>query len=581
MEKKLLKRLVPRRSPRLLQRTKYGGGSTSMQDLRLKGADDLANIVAKSRHEPKIKTSCSDSNFQQRNVKQKRALKRMRDSTLSLRSIENVMPTPLKRIKSCSTEKISTETIRFNDHKFVEPAKRKFTSKMVQFAKGLSPRKSFKKKSMEDVSVQRSSSVRLSKHSSSPANSLSRSSSKKYKQQLQQPTPTRRRGSKLWVESVASIDSEDSEWTPQQIKRQEAIYELYCGETDLVEDLKLLHEVYFNPASKLKLLSEEDLASIFGSIQALLPLHEDLVKRLEEARSENGSIEHVGKILTDWIPTLRPYIPYCANQLQTKDILFQKVKDNKQFSDFLQRCLESPFSRKLDLWSFLDSPRGRLVKYPLLMSSIHKYTAKDHPDRPILYRTTKQLETLIKEADREAGISKCAFYKERLYIMDEGEYKQALDDAEILICHGCLRNKSGSKLEAFLFDTIFVCTRLATRSGTKVYHVFSQPILVSDMAVADVSDGEVRLGGSFRTTLSKGPGAKHAFRVFTRDWARGKSIILQAHDQHDKKQWLNSFHSVIEQQSRSSDSNEQVDQTSPPADVKDLPHFNVAVVDVA
>ena len=62
----------------------------------------------------------------------------------------------------------------------------------------------------------------------------------------------------------------------------------------------------------------------------------DLVKRLEEVRTENGSIEEIGKILTDWIPTLRPYIPYCANQLQMKTMLLHKTKENKHFSDFLQ-----------------------------------------------------------------------------------------------------------------------------------------------------------------------------------------------------------------------------------------------------
>jgi len=67
-------------------------------------------------------------------------------------------------------------------------------------------------------------------------------------------------------------------------------------------------------------------------------LFPDLVKRLEEVRSENGSIEEIGRILTDWIPTLRPYIPYCANQLEMKNMLLHKTKENKHFSDFLQVC---------------------------------------------------------------------------------------------------------------------------------------------------------------------------------------------------------------------------------------------------
>ena len=52
--------------------------------------------------------------------------------------------------------------------------------------------------------------------------------------------------------------------------------------------------------------------------------------------------------------------------------------------DFLQRCLESPFSRKLNLWSYLDLPRSRLVKYPLLLKAIHKATPPDHKDASLL-----------------------------------------------------------------------------------------------------------------------------------------------------------------------------------------------------
>jgi len=287
------------------------------------------------------------------------------------------------------------------------------------------------------------------------------------------------------------------------------------------------------------------LSCIFGNIQVLLPLHEDLVKRLEEVRTENGSIEEIGQILTDWIPTLRPYIPYCANQFQMKTMLLHKTKENKHFSDFLQRCLESPFSRKLDLWSFLDSPRSKLVKYPLLISNMHKYTPKEHPDNGTLYQAIQELEVIIKEADKATGESKSSFYKDRMYFLEEGEHKEAIDQAQVLICHGSLKNKNGVKVEVFLFDTVFLMTRQATRNGVDSYQVLSQHVLTSDMEYADVSDGELRLGGSFRSSLSKGPTAKFAFRVSSKtSMTRGKSIVMQANDQHDKKQWLNALNTV-------------------------------------
>lgn len=39
---------------------------------------------------------------------------------------------------------------------------------------------------------------------------------------------------------------------------------------------------------------------------------------------------------------------------------------------------------EIDLWSFLDIPRSRLVKYPLLLKEILRHTPKDHPDVQLL-----------------------------------------------------------------------------------------------------------------------------------------------------------------------------------------------------
>lgn len=85
------------------------------------------------------------------------------------------------------------------------------------------------------------------------------------------------------------------------------------------------------------------------------------------------------------LPGLNAYKGYCSNQLAAKALLDQKKQD-KRVQDFLQRCLESPFSRKLDLWSFLDIPRSRLVKYPLLLREILRHTPPDHSDVSSLER---------------------------------------------------------------------------------------------------------------------------------------------------------------------------------------------------
>lgn len=52
------------------------------------------------------------------------------------------------------------------------------------------------------------------------------------------------------------------------------------------------------------------------------------------------------------VQKLKDYVPFCANQVFGKAMLDEK-KNDPAVDDFLQRCQDSPFSRKLDLWTLL------------------------------------------------------------------------------------------------------------------------------------------------------------------------------------------------------------------------------------
>lgn len=107
--------------------------------------------------------------------------------------------------------------------------------------------------------------------------------------------------------------------------------------------------------------------------------------------------------MSSQLPGLNAYKDYCSNQLAAKALLDQKKQD-KRVQDFLQRCLESPFSRKLDLWSFLDIPRSRLVKYPLLLREILRHTPPDHPDVASLEKAVCYQCYILSESQS------CCFY---------------------------------------------------------------------------------------------------------------------------------------------------------------------------
>ncbi|KAL6117110.1 net1 [Pungitius sinensis] len=356
------------------------------------------------------------------------------------------------------------------------------------------------------------------------------------------PTPPKRRNSVLWSETLDV--HQKGTFSTKEIKRQEAIFELSRGEQDLIEDLQLARKAYHDPMLKLSIMSEEELTHIFGNLDAYIPLHEDLLAQLAKATGPVGTVGQIGQIVMNWLPRLNAYKDYCSNQLAAKALLDQKKQD-RRVQDFLQRCLESPFSRKLDLWSFLDIPRSRLVKYPLLLKEILRHTPAEHPDAANLEKAITIIQGVLSDIDLKKGESECQYYIDKLEYLDDRQRDPLIEHCKSLLCHGELRNKSGTKLHVFLFTELLVLTRPVTRNERQCFQVYRQPIPVRDLVLEDLQDGDVRMGGSFRGAFSNADKAKNIFRMRSQDPSQAQSHTLQVNDVFHKQQWLNCLRSAI------------------------------------
>ncbi|NWT06498.1 ARHG8 protein, partial [Mionectes macconnelli] len=342
----------------------------------------------------------------------------------------------------------------------------------------------------------------------------------------------------------------------------QAIYEMSRGEQDLIEDLKLARKAYHDPMLKLSIMSEEELTHIFGDLDSYIPLHEDLLASLGEATKPDGTVEQIGPILVKWLPRLHAYKGYCSNQLAAKALLDQKKQD-RRVQDFLQRCLESPFSRKLDLWSFLDIPRSRLVKYPLLLKEILRHTPKDHPDIHILEEAISIIQGVLSDINLKKGESECQYYIDKLEYLDEKQKDPRIEGSKALLCHGELKNKNGHKLYVFLFQDILVLTRPVTRNERQAFQVYRQPIPAQELLLEDLQDGDVKMGGSFRGAFGNSDKAKNIFRVRFREAAAGQAHTLQANDVFHKQQWVSCIRGAVA----------PFQSSVPPAELQELPEL--------
>ncbi|KAK5923746.1 hypothetical protein CgunFtcFv8_000688 [Champsocephalus gunnari] len=353
----------------------------------------------------------------------------------------------------------------------------------------------------------------------------------------------RRRNSQCWSDTVESHDL-----TAKEIKRQEVIYELTQGERQLIDDLSLVKKVYYEPMLKLDILTESERGQIFGTLDSLIPLHQDLLSRLERLRGSEKTVGQVGPTLMDWFPCLEAYVTYCCNQVGAKALLDQK-KQEKRVEHFLRLCQESSFSRKLDLWNFLDLPRSRLVKYPLLLKEIQKCTPPEHPDEDSLPDALDIIQSIVAEVNKKTGEAECQFYRRGLAYIEDSQRLQEIQLSRFLYCHGELKNNKGQRLHVFLFELALVLSRpTEDKDGGQVFHVYRQPLPNYLINLEEIPDGEPGGGGSFRGAFTGGNDkVKNCFRVSSRGRSKAHPYSLQANDSFSKQQWITCLRRAIVQ----------------------------------
>ena len=71
-----------------------------------------------------------------------------------------------------------------------------------------------------------------------------------------QPTPNKQRPTRYWSEQFAHHRAQLS---TTEVKLQEAIYEIACGEEDLVEDMQLVQKTYAESLLQLNILSADEV----------------------------------------------------------------------------------------------------------------------------------------------------------------------------------------------------------------------------------------------------------------------------------------------------------------------------------
>ncbi|XP_042354719.1 rho guanine nucleotide exchange factor 12-like [Plectropomus leopardus] len=214
--------------------------------------------------------------------------------------------------------------------------------------------------------------------------------------------------------------------TPQEIKRQEVINELFYTERAHLRMLKVLDSVFYQRLNRDGILPPEDIKHIFTNLEEIIQLHISVTEQMTaiRKRSETSVIGQIADDLLAWFSgeeeekIIRAVGTFCSNQPSALELIKSRKKKDQRFTLFMQEAESNRLCRRLQLKDIIPVEMQRVTKYPLLLDNIAKYT-EDGEEREKVKRAGECCKKILNHVNQAV---KEAENKQRLE-----EYQRRLD----------------------------------------------------------------------------------------------------------------------------------------------------------
>jgi hypothetical protein len=150
---------------------------------------------------------------------------------------------------------------------------------------------------------------------------------------------------------------------------------------------------YLKPIREMQILEEADQEMLFSNIESLYKTNQVFFKELRLRQSEEEIVQCIGDVISKQFEAFEVYALYCQNQYAAKLAYNSKMSEPTVFNEFVKS--KANRSRRLDFWSFLDAPRRRIAKYPLLIKSLLECTPQDHADYQNMKEAYKVVDRVV------------------------------------------------------------------------------------------------------------------------------------------------------------------------------------------
>ncbi|XP_050787645.1 rho guanine nucleotide exchange factor 16 [Gopherus flavomarginatus] len=343
--------------------------------------------------------------------------------------------------------------------------------------------------------------------------------------------------------------------TPEERKRQEAIFEIITSEYSYLHSLGILVCQFMKSEELKETMTQTEHHHLFSNIGEILSISKSFFEDLEKRHQENILIPDISDILENHVSNrFNPYVIYCSNEVYQQRTLQKLLNTNATFKETLKQIERKPECGGLPMCSFLILPMQRVTRLPLLMDTVCQKTNVYSTAYEAATQALKAISKLVKRCNEGAHTMERT---EQMYTLQKqlefGKIKPfplisasrwLLKRGELSLSHSedaSIFRKGFGRTNCYLFlfnDVLIVTKKKSEESYMVTDYAKLDQIIVEKIESPDAPSSPSGKPGSSGGTRS--PCSGHAFRVIMKRNSEGKeeTVVLSADSPSDRARWI-------------------------------------------
>ncbi|XP_012289611.1 ephexin-1 [Aotus nancymaae] len=328
---------------------------------------------------------------------------------------------------------------------------------------------------------------------------------------------------------------------PEEIKLQEAMFELVTSEASYYKSLNLLVSHFMENERMRKILHPSEAHILFSNVLDVLAVSERFLLELEHRMEENIVISDVCDIVYHYAADhFSVYITYVSNQTYQERTYKQLLQEKAAFRELIAQLELDPKCKGLPFSSFLILPFQRITRLKLLVQNILKRVEESSERECTALDAHKELEMVVKACNE--GVRKMSRTEQMISIQKKMEFKiksvPIISHSRWLLKQGELQQMSGPKtsrtlrtkklfheIYLFLFNDLLVICRQIPGDKYQVFDSAPRGLL----RVEELEDQGQTLANVFILRLLENADDREA------------TYMLKASSQSEMKRWMTSL----------------------------------------